>query len=255
MKHGDFTGLASNYSRYRPGYSRSVSSLIASLLNKDPSSADAVDVGAGTGIWTRIVQQMGFRSVTAVEPNDDMRTHGIEDSIGSGIIWKNGSAESTGLSSDSNDLFTAAACLHWFDFDKTMAEIRRVLRSGGVFAALWNLRYIECNPLLVEIEDKLLQLVPNMTRVSSGNSEFTRRLADRLWTSNTFTDVVCLEGRHTAKLTPAHYIGVWRSVNDVQVQAGPEIFDKFIRFIEERTTHLEHIEATYLTRAWCGIRS
>ena len=50
LSHGDFTGLASDYSKYRPGYSESVLTGLLALAGKPPSEIDAVDVGAGTGI-------------------------------------------------------------------------------------------------------------------------------------------------------------------------------------------------------------
>ena len=55
------------------------------------------DVGAGTGIWTRMVAAKGVKSARAVEPNDDMRSNGIADSAGTSIVWSAGKAEDTGL--------------------------------------------------------------------------------------------------------------------------------------------------------------
>ena len=49
MKHGDFTGLAGDYAKFRPGYAPRVATAILSLLGRDTASIDAADVGAGTG--------------------------------------------------------------------------------------------------------------------------------------------------------------------------------------------------------------
>src|SRR5271170_5846757 len=97
MKHGDFTGLAGDYARFRPGYAPQVAAAILSYVGRDPVTIDAVDIGAGTGIWTRMLAARGLHSVVAVEPNDDMRGQGIETSRGTAIVWKKGSAEATGL--------------------------------------------------------------------------------------------------------------------------------------------------------------
>ena len=148
------------------------------MLGRDAASIDAADIGAGTGIWTRMLAARGLRSVVAVEPNDDMRGQGIETSRGTDIVWRKGSAEATGLPDGSADLVSMASSFHWADFDKACDEFHRILRPGGVFVALWNPRFIEANPLLVEIEAQIARLKPDIRRVSSGPLRH-HRAADR----------------------------------------------------------------------------
>ena len=50
IRHGDFTNLATDYAKYRPGYSESVLTAVLSLLERPPECTAAVDIGAGTGI-------------------------------------------------------------------------------------------------------------------------------------------------------------------------------------------------------------
>ena len=59
LKLGDFGNLAQNYSRYRPDYSPLALDKLLNLLNKPKADIDFVDVGAGTGIWTRMVHSRG----------------------------------------------------------------------------------------------------------------------------------------------------------------------------------------------------
>jgi len=254
LKAGDFTGLASDYSQHRPDYCPSVLNGLLGMLNKPAQDVDFLDVGAGTGIWTRMVHGKGVKSVTAVEPNDDMRASGIADSAGTSIRWLAGNAEKTGLSDASCDWLSMASSFHWTDFDKATREFHRVLRSNGRFTALWNPRLIEVNPLLVEIEAHLDTLRPNIKRVSSGRSGITETLTEQLLTSPCFVDVVYLEGWHVIAMTPERYIGAWRSVNDLRVQLGPEKFDTFLAFVRQRISGYDVIEATYLTRAWSARR-
>jgi ubiquinone/menaquinone biosynthesis C-methylase UbiE len=255
MRHGDFTGLARDYARFRPGYAPQVATAILSYVGGAVASIDAADVGAGTGIWTRTLAARGLHSVVAVEPNDDMRAQGIATSRGTRIVWRKGSAEATGLPDNSADLVSMASSLHWADFDKACDEFYRILRPGGVFVALWNPRLIEANPLLVEIEGQITQLKPDIQRVSSGRSGITERLTDMLSSKPQFSEVLYLEGRHSVEQTPEQYLGAWRSVNDLQVQLGPELFAKFLDFTEKRIAGLSSIETTYLTRAWASRRA
>lgn len=252
-KHGDFTGLAGNYSKYRPVYAESVRDALFGMLSKPVEEIEAADVGAGTGIWTRMMAER-VRHVTAIEPNDDMRRHGIADCTGHRIEYREGSGEATGLPDGSVDMVSMASSFHWVDCDRGLAEFHRILRPDGRFVALWNPRLIEANPLLVEIEAEIPRLAPEVKRVSSGNSGITASLTDRLWASPLFDDVVYLEGRHTVDQSPEQYLGVWRSVNDVRHQLGPGRWDAFMAFVERKIAGLERITTTYRTRAWSARR-
>lgn len=254
LKAGDFTGLAKDYSAHRPDYCPSVLKALLGLLDKPAAEVDFVDIGAGTGIWTRMVKGVGVRSVAAIEPNDDMRRIGMVDSEHTDIRWLSGSAEATGLADASADWLSMASSFHWTDFNAATLEFWRVLRAGGRFTALWNPRLIEVNPLLVEIEAQLDTLRPNIKRVSSGRSGITDTLTEQLWASPFFDDVVYLEGRHVIEMSPDRYLGAWRSVNDLRVQLGPEKFDVFLDFVQKRIAGQKVIEATYLTRAWSARR-
>ncbi len=255
IKHGNFDSLAGDYSQYRPGYAPSIVPAVLSLIGRPASEVDAVDIGAGTGIWTRMLAGQGLRSVTAIEPSDEMRRYGMLAPQEHKIVWRSGTAEETGLPSGACDLVSMASSFHWTDFDKACAEFQRILRPGGRFVALWNPRMIELNPLLVEVEQEITHLNPAVKRVSSGRSGLTDRLTDMLWAKLGFDDVVYLEARHAVTQTVEQYLGAWRSVNDLRVQLGSDLFNRFLHFVERKTTGLAQIETTYLTRAWAARRS
>ena len=250
MKQGDFSGLGNKYSKNRPDYSETVLKALVNILDKPVQNIDFVDVGAGTGIWTRMVCKLGPKSAIAVEPNTDMMGNGISDSKDFPIKWIKANAESTGLKENSVDWLTMASSFHWTDFEKATKEFSRLLRVGGRFTALWNPRLIEVNPLLVDIEEYLNTLKPNIKRVSSGRSGITETLTQNLWESEFFEDVIYTEGRHVISMSHERYLGAWYSVNDLQAQLGEEKFNEFIDFIKNKIKNTEFIEATYLTRAW-----
>ncbi len=248
LKLGNFDNLANNYAKYRPGYSQLALKIILSIVEKD--NIDFVDVGAGTGIWTRIVAaDPKIRSTIAVDPSDNMRQEGVNLNSGFNINWRSGRAENTGLETSSCDLLSMASSFHWTDFDSAIKEFSRVLRPGGRFVALWNPRYIKDNPVLIEIENKISELCPNIKRISSGNSQFVEQLADRLNSCKGFEELVYIEARHSVNLTKEQYIGVWNSVNDLQYQMRDK-FSEFMEFIFDRIKNLDYIKSTYLTRVW-----
>lgn len=250
MKHGDFSSLAENYSKYRPYYSQTALDAISGVLQRPVTELDVADIGAGTGIWSRMIARHGFKSVTSVEPNDSMREQGKKDSTETSIKWIAGSAEATGLADGSADLITAASCFHWFDFETATAEIHRVLRKDGWFVALWNPRLLQANPELKAIEDKLYEIAPDIKRVSSGSSSFVEALADRLHANEHFSDVIYFEGRHEQKFTQEQYLGVWWSVNDIRFQAGEKRFRQFMDYVAKEISSWPSISVNYKTRAW-----
>jgi vacuolar-type H+-ATPase catalytic subunit A/Vma1 len=70
-----------------------------------------------------------------------------------------------------------------------------------------------------------------------------------------FKEVLYLEGRHIQQQTPEQYLGAWRSVNDLQVQLGPKLFEEFLDWTQKRISSVKSIETTYLTRAWAVRRA
>ncbi len=254
IKAGDFSGLSKDYSEHRPDYSPSVLRGLFGLLNKNTYDIDFLDVGAGTGIWTRMVYQSGVKSAKAIEPNEEMLQRGKLDSRDMSIEWQSGKAEEISLESSSVDWITMASAFHWANFGQATKEFHRLLKSGGYFTALWNPRLVESNPLFLEIEAFLKNLKPDIKRVSSGRSGITENLTELLWSSPYFEDVVYLEGRHTISMSPARYMGAWRSVNDLQRQLGPKKFNEFLDFVKSKVSSKKTIEAIYLTRAWSAKR-
>lgn len=255
---GDFTDLAHDYAAHRPGYDQAVAQELVRRASRG-GKLRFVDVGAGTGIWTRQVASLGGPSLAiesmAVEPNQAMRQQGQSHAGGPAIDWRPGSAEDTGLPAASADLLTMASALHWAAFDRASAEFARVLRPGGVLAALWNTRAIERDPLLVEIEAELARRVPGLERRSSGRSDFCAKLEQRLGDAGPWREVERFAGEHVERFTVERYLGVWRSVNDARAQAGESVFAGFLEWLTRHLAGREHVEAAYETLVWTARRA
>ena len=250
MKHGDFSELAKNYDQYRPRYSEDVLSKIISNLSTPVSQSIAADIGAGTGIWSRMLFDRGFKKVISIEPNNEMRKYGMEHKDYS-IEWREGSGENTNLDDKSCDLVSMASSFHWVNFHAGIKEFSRILGDNGIFVALWNPRYLDNNPLLLKLEKKLALLKgENIERVSSGASDKINGLMDDLDCSTLFNGVEYFEGTHTQEFSKEAYLGVWNSVNDVRVQLGERKFLEFIDFVENQLEGQMSILAEYKTKAF-----
>lgn len=249
MQRGDFTTLAECYGKYRPGYNQSIIEEIIEITNLNASDIRAADVGAGTGIFSKQLIQAGVGFVTAIEPNEEMRKVGKLQNHRD-LSWNEGSAENTNLQKSSVDLLTMASSFHWANTEVALEEFNRVLKPGGIFAAIWNPRITE----LSETERKVQFMLENdfglTSRVSSGRSGITDNLNEILINSGLFENVKYVDKLDVKERSPGEYLGAWRSVNDVQAQLGPKRFDEFIDAVEKIVRNLNAIEVHYLTRAW-----
>jgi ubiquinone/menaquinone biosynthesis C-methylase UbiE len=249
MKQGDFTNLAKNYAKYRSGYSEQVARALFSYVGADRPNFAVVDVGAGTGIWSRIMLEAQLHC-TCVEPNDAMRAEGEQYTKSFDVEWKQGSGEKIPLSDSSVDWVTMASSFHWVDPEKGLKEFRRVLKPGGYFTALWNPRNIENNELHEGIEATIYQIVPELERKSSGSKKHIADMPALLISSGHFETPIFMEAAEDVVVSKERYLGAWRSVNDIQAQAGPQRFERVIKAIEKHISHLDEIAVPYMTRVW-----
>tara|TARA_B100000886_G_scaffold327627_1_gene275276 strand:+ start:33 stop:803 length:771 start_codon:yes stop_codon:yes gene_type:complete len=248
ISHGNFDNLADNYNKYRPDYSPDI---LQSLLKMHNGfNLSVADIGAGTGIWTRMLQKSDkIKNLYAVEPSSNMKEQGQNHEKNGSIKWISGTAENSNLSSNNFDIVTMASSFHWANFDLATREFHRILKDNGIFCALWNPRYIDDNPLLLDIEHKIVDLNPNIKRVSSGKSKFVEELTRKFENNKQFKDLKYIEAIHTITMSKEQYLGAWMSVNDIQFQLG-EKFTIFIDYIKDKTSDLDFIDAKYITRAW-----
>lgn len=129
-----FTGFADEYDRGRPQPPPELAPVLSQYAGVERPRV--VDLGAGTGLSTSVWEGRAAE-VTAVEPSADMR--GVLErrlsrwDIPHRIIP--GTAEATGLADASADVVTAGQAMHWFDPERALPEVARILRPGGVFCA------------------------------------------------------------------------------------------------------------------------
>jgi SAM-dependent methyltransferase len=127
---GAFGAVADEYDRLRSGPSAEA---LDWLL---PATArDALEIGAGTGILTRLLVRR-IDHVIAVEPDDRMRA--VLDTSADGADVKAGVAEELPAETSSCDVVIAASAWHWVEEARAVPEVARVLRPGGRLALVWS---------------------------------------------------------------------------------------------------------------------
>ena len=135
LRHGSSFGAAATaYAKHRPDYAEAaVRWALEPVWDAPP--VRVVDVGAGTGKLTATLVRLGA-DVTAVEPDPQMLAE-LQRAIPE-VRSVPGSAEAMPVPDASVNAVLAGQAMHWFDMDRAMPEIARVLRPGGVLAGLWN---------------------------------------------------------------------------------------------------------------------
>ncbi|MBV8901979.1 MAG: class I SAM-dependent methyltransferase [Verrucomicrobia bacterium] len=133
-----FTGFADTYDRYRPALPLVIREILSQLAG-GAYPHRVVDIGAGTGLSTRLWKGSGA-AVIGIEPSADMRSAFAQaqalDPALSNIRFQEGTSMKTGLPDACADIVSVSQALHWMEPEPTFAEVTRILRPGGVFAAI-----------------------------------------------------------------------------------------------------------------------
>lgn len=141
-----------DYERGRPGWPPAVVGLPGVS-----SGGTALDLAAGTGKLTRLLVP-AFRRVVAVEPQDAMRR--LLQALCLEAEAQDGTAEEIPLADASVDTVFVAQAFHWFDNERALSEIARVLRPRGALVVMWNVAASAWEPSIANVEQMLLERVP-----------------------------------------------------------------------------------------------
>lgn len=133
-----FGSVADAYDRGRPTYPPEAASWLSESRATTAGEAPAVlELGAGTGKLTAALVALGL-DVHATEPDAamlDVLRHRLPD-----VPTVQSPAEEIPAPDASVDVVVCAQAFHWFDLDRALPEIARVLRPGGRLALVWNQR-------------------------------------------------------------------------------------------------------------------
>lgn len=224
-----FSDRADHYASYRPSYPAQAIAAILEGLG-DPTQLTIADIGAGTGIASRLLAQTGA-TIWAVEPNAAMRAAAKPDPH---IIWHNATAEQTDLPTASVDLVTCFQAFHWFDPDLALSEFHRILKPGGRVALVWNSR--DRSTALGQHYEDCIQSVGDRQITQHQN----RKSAQPLHISPLFTGFRSVAVDHQHFLTLDGLIGLCCSTSYMP-KAGPE-FERMVAQLTQLFAH--HAEQT-----------
>lgn len=123
-----FSRLSARYAAFRPRYPEALFDAIARLIPRDEQ---VWDCATGTG-QAAVPLAQRFRRVLAT---DASRQQIRSAAVHAGVRYLVSTAEAAPLADASVGLVTVGQALHWLDLPRFYAEVRRVLRPGGLFVA------------------------------------------------------------------------------------------------------------------------
>ncbi len=130
----DFGRYSDDYVRHRPGFPASFFDRIERIV--PIRGVEALDLGTGPG---KVALELAARGATVVGLDisqhqiTSAKQQAVERSVDDRCDFRVAPAEQTGLPDASVDLVTAGQCWKWFDHDKAIAEVCRVLKPQGIF--------------------------------------------------------------------------------------------------------------------------
>jgi SAM-dependent methyltransferase len=232
-----FDAWADEYERYRPSYPDELFTTIERRLEL-PDRPHVADLGAGTGRASLAMAAIGWR-VTAIEPGrpmlEQLRGRASEDGLV--VATVQASAEETGLDPASVDLATAGQAFHWFDKERAVAEMARIVRPGGGVALFWNVRDEEASPFVAGyhalLEERFGEADTGryLQAGRPSGQDATRRAFEGL---ASFNPLEKIELRHELVMSPEEFTGMAFTASYVRALAD----DEQVRFRADLATLL-----------------
>jgi SAM-dependent methyltransferase len=123
-----FSRQAADYAKFRPGYPQELFDYLGSIA---PSRQLAWDCGTGNG-QAAVGLATVFDRVIATDASEKQIANAQPHAR---VEYRVAPAEDAGIDSETVDLIMVAQALHWLDLGRFYAEVKRVLKPRGVFAA------------------------------------------------------------------------------------------------------------------------
>ena len=140
MQKDYFSTQSESYKLYRPEYPDKLFTFLTEHL---PSDAVIWDCATGSGQAAVALRRYAGTIVASDQSRAQLANAPRENSV----HYVQALAEAMLLASHTIDLVTIAQALHWFDFERFYAEVRRVLKPTGRIAA-WTYSFLSVPPQL-----------------------------------------------------------------------------------------------------------
>jgi SAM-dependent methyltransferase len=131
-----FGADVANYDAGRPDYLEWVYERLQGRCGLKPGTR-TFEIGPGTGLATAKLLKHGASPLVAIEPDARLAKF-LRNKLGGDLQVLNATFEDVRLEQGRFDLGAAATSFHWMEQKGALSKIASALRSGGWWAAWWN---------------------------------------------------------------------------------------------------------------------
>jgi ubiquinone/menaquinone biosynthesis C-methylase UbiE len=129
MSKDNFSSQSDQYAKYRPGYPAAFFEYLNTILT---GTQNAWDCGTGNGQVATLLAKM-FDTVYATDISQSQLDNAAH---ADNIIYSVQPAEQTDFPDHHFDLVIVAQAIHWFDFEKFYAEVKRTCKENALLIVI-----------------------------------------------------------------------------------------------------------------------
>lgn len=184
------------------------------------------EVGAGTGIATRRLIELGANPLVAIEPDSRMaaflRAYLVEEALK--VVAQ--TFEEVELETISFDLGVSATAFHWLDEDLALKKAAGLIKPGGWWAMVWNVFGDDSRP--DPFHDATYGLLHGHSSPSDGRGgisfglDFESRLA-ALSRTGAFSSAEYLTSEWSLVLDPDQTVALYATYSNVNIRQDRDV--------------------------------
>ena len=239
MKTNPFDQCSEAYSRFRPDYPPELHQYLIERCGLNGNSR-VLDVGAGTGKGSAPLAARGIPTISS-ELSPAMIGQGVKSYPGLQFICA--TAEELPLRDRSFRLVSSAQAFHWFEHDKMVAEVSRVLGPAAYFVVYWNSRDLEVDHIR-EFEQLVAKFNP-----AHVNSYRRRAWGSIIERTGLFIIIDEPQFHQTVAMSAEDWVGLAHSISYIRVIGSAKVAE-FERALREMLARHGNLDCSYTTWVW-----